>query len=91
MAKILVAEDDKDIRELIVLTLQFNGFDVKSVNDSYSTRGSLGMVNMRERAERVDGSLRVESAPGKGTAVTLVVPIDKKRAGAGVGRAKARV
>ena len=53
------------------------GFDVQSVNSSYSTRGSLGMVNMRERAERVDGSLRVESRPGKGTSVTLVVPLDK--------------
>ncbi len=53
------------------------GFDIQSVNSSYSTRGSLGMVNMRERAERVDGSLRVESAPGKGTTVTLVVPLEK--------------
>lgn len=33
MAKILIAEDDNDIRELIVLTLQFNGFDVTSVKD----------------------------------------------------------
>jgi signal transduction histidine kinase len=53
------------------------GFDLQSVNSSYSSRGSLGMVNMRERAERVDGSLRVESAPGKGTTVTLVVPLEK--------------
>ena len=53
------------------------GFDVESVNDSYSSRGSLGMVNMRERAERVDGSLRVESVPREGTTVTLVVPLDK--------------
>ncbi len=53
------------------------GFDIQSVNSSYSTRGSLGMVNMRERAERIDGSLRVESSPGKGTRVTLVVPLDK--------------
>ena len=53
------------------------GFDIQSVNSSYSARGSLGMVNMHERAERVDGSLRVESAPGKGTTVTLVVPLDK--------------
>lgn len=53
------------------------GFDIQSVNSSYSTRGSLGMVNMRERAERVDGSMRVESSPGKGTTVTLVVPLDK--------------
>lgn len=33
MTKILIAEDDQDIRELIVLTLQFNDFDVKSVED----------------------------------------------------------
>lgn len=33
MTQILIAEDDQDIRELIVLTLQFNGFDVDSVED----------------------------------------------------------
>ncbi len=31
--KILVAEDDHDIRELIVLTLEFSGFDVESAED----------------------------------------------------------
>jgi signal transduction histidine kinase len=53
------------------------GFDTVAVNTNYSSRGSLGMVNMRERAERIDGSLEVESAPGRGTTVTLVVPLDK--------------
>jgi CheY-like chemotaxis protein len=33
MTNILIAEDDNDIRELIVLTLQFNGFNVESVED----------------------------------------------------------
>jgi DNA-binding response OmpR family regulator len=33
MTKILIAEDDQDIRELVVLTLQFSGFDVVSVED----------------------------------------------------------
>jgi signal transduction histidine kinase len=55
------------------------GFDVEDVNKGYSTRGSLGLLNMQERAERIDGSLRLESKPGKGTAVTLVVPLDKNR------------
>lgn len=54
------------------------GFDTYDVNRDYSTRGSLGMVNMRERAERIDGSLRVESAPESGTTVTLIVPLDKQ-------------
>jgi signal transduction histidine kinase len=53
------------------------GFDTEDVNRDYSSRGSLGMVNMRERADRIDGSLRVNSQPGKGTAVTLVVPLGK--------------
>lgn len=33
MTKILIAEDDKDIRDLVVLTLQFHGFEVESVED----------------------------------------------------------
>lgn len=53
------------------------GFDTYDVARDYSTRGSLGMVNMRERADRIDGSLRVESSPDAGTTVTLVVPLDK--------------
>ena len=67
---------------LFVAQVQDNGvgFDVESVNSSYSGRGSLGMVNMRERAERVEGSLRIESSIGMGTTVTLVVPLDKNSA-----------
>lgn len=57
------------------------GFDTYDISRDYSTRGSLGMVNMRERAERIDGSLRVESSPDVGTTVTLVVPLDKHGAG----------
>lgn len=36
--------------------------------------GHWGLLGMRERADRVGGTLRVESAPGAGTAVSLVVP-----------------
>lgn len=53
------------------------GFDVQEVNADYSSRGSLGMINMRERAERIDGSLKLESEPGQGTTITLVVPLEK--------------
>lgn len=33
MTRILIAEDDKDIRDLVVLTLQFSGFDVDAAED----------------------------------------------------------
>jgi signal transduction histidine kinase len=57
------------------------GFDMYDIERDYSSRGSLGLVNMRERADRIDGSLRVESEPDSGTTVTLVVPLDKHGAG----------
>lgn len=51
------------------------GFDVAAVTGSYETRGSLGMVNMRERTELVNGVLHLESAPGRGTKITVLVPL----------------
>ncbi|MBO9309536.1 MAG: GAF domain-containing protein [Chloroflexi bacterium] len=51
------------------------GFDVSAVSGNYETRGSLGMVNMRERAQAIGAQLRLESAIGKGTKVSLLLPI----------------
>lgn len=51
------------------------GFDVAEVLDSYDQRGSLGLINMRERAELVEGTCTIESAIGQGTKVTLIVPL----------------
>lgn len=51
------------------------GFNVGAVDANYEQRGSLGMVSMRERSELVHGSLRIESAEGQGTQITLEVPL----------------
>ena len=51
------------------------GFDVKSVTDSYEDRESLGLINMRERAELVEGVFHIKSSPGKGTQVQVVIPL----------------
>lgn len=51
------------------------GFNVGAVDANYEQRGSLGMVNMRERSELIKGVLRIESAEGKGTHITLEVPL----------------
>jgi signal transduction histidine kinase len=50
------------------------GFDMGAVDANYDKRGSLGMVNMRERTEIIDGTLRMESAEGKGTKITIIAP-----------------
>jgi PAS domain S-box-containing protein len=36
--------------------------------------GGLGLRGMRERAQTIGGTLRVESCPGKGTKVSIIVP-----------------
>ena len=51
------------------------GFDVADIESHYDERGSLGMINLRERTELLGGQLRIESAPGKGTRVTVLVPL----------------
>jgi signal transduction histidine kinase len=50
------------------------GFDVNSVLKGYENRGSLGLLNMRERAATIGGALTIHSAPGQGTRVTLHIP-----------------
>lgn len=51
------------------------GFETKAVNSNYSERGSFGMVNMRERAEILGGSITLESVPNQGTVITVFIPI----------------
>jgi signal transduction histidine kinase len=56
------------------------GFDVKAVDVAYDKRGSLGMVNLRERSELVNGLLNIDSAPGKGTRVQVYIPLTEEAA-----------
>jgi len=56
------------------------GFDVQAVDTAYDQRGSLGMVNLRERAELVNGRLNIDSAPGKGTRVQVYIPLTEEAA-----------
>ncbi|PJF35008.1 MAG: hypothetical protein CUN49_12780 [Candidatus Thermofonsia Clade 1 bacterium] len=51
------------------------GFDIDAVSGNYESRGSLGMVNMRERAQAIGAQLRLESAVGRGTKISLLLPV----------------
>jgi len=67
--------------ESIVVRIADNGkgFDVDDVTGDYDERGSFGMVNMRERAELLDGILDVKSVPGKGTQITAFIPVPQSQ------------
>jgi len=56
------------------------GFDTEAVNKAYDKRSSLGMVNLRERTELVNGVLNLQSTPGKGTNVSVYIPLTDEAA-----------
>jgi signal transduction histidine kinase len=52
------------------------GFDVLAAG-SDSQRHGLGLVGMHERMTAIGGSLKIDSSPGRGTAVHMRVPMKK--------------
>ena len=69
-------------KEIALLEIEDDGmgFDVEAVNKSYDKRGSLGMINLRERTELVNGLLNIDSASGKGTRVQVYIPLTEEAA-----------
>jgi signal transduction histidine kinase len=63
--------------DVVVIQIADNGvgFDTGAVEANYDSRGSLGMVNLKERTELLGGTLRIESKLGRGTNITVLVPI----------------
>jgi signal transduction histidine kinase len=62
-----VKKEDK----LFLLKVSDDGVGFKSKDCNIN--GSLGLLGMKERALSIGGDLRIESAPGKGTTITLLV------------------
>jgi signal transduction histidine kinase len=65
--------------EITMLEIVDNGvgFNVQEVLGSYEKRGSLGMVNLQERADLINGLLNIESVPGKGTRIQVLIPLSE--------------
>ena len=51
------------------------GFDLQAVSGSQKSRHSLGMQNLKERADLINGRFHIESSPGKGTCVQVALPL----------------
>jgi PAS domain S-box-containing protein len=65
--------------ENILLVVEDDGIGF-SESDLSNTLGSLGLLGMKERAQFCGGDVQISSFPGKGTTVTVRVPIDTPRA-----------
>jgi signal transduction histidine kinase len=78
----------KTQRDIMTCEIQDDGvgFNLGAVDANYDKRGSLGLVNMRERAEMLGGVVKMTSSEGKGTRISIYVPLteearDRMRAG----------
>lgn len=71
--EILVLLDGSDAGQLC-LTVSDDGIGFDPGPGEESQAGGFGMKTMRTRAETLGGSVRVLSAPGKGTTVEVIIP-----------------
>ncbi len=76
----LVAVPNENCVAMLEIADNGVGFDVQSVLSSYERRGSLGMVNLRERTDQLNGLLRINSVPGKGTYIRIFIPLSEAAA-----------
>jgi signal transduction histidine kinase len=50
------------------------GFEIGNPGER-SPNDGIGLMGMRERAEHLNGTLKVQSVPGKGTAINVRIPL----------------
>lgn len=67
-------------KDLILLEIADDGvgFDTGEVRNGYEQRSSMGMINMQERAELLNGLLQIKSEPSKGTRIRLFIPLSEE-------------
>jgi PAS domain S-box-containing protein len=61
------------------VTIQDNGRGISA--EAIGDPASIGLLGMRERADLVGAVLSITTAPGKGTAVLITVPVPDRRTG----------
>jgi len=70
-ARVLIDMEDGQFR--VKVTDDGAGFDPQTLG-APTAEGGFGLYSIRERLIAIEGSLRIESAPGAGTVVTAILP-----------------
>jgi signal transduction histidine kinase len=68
------------MNDVTVLDIQDDGVGFVPLAESEAApEGGVGLRAMRERVEKIGGTVSVESAPGEGTTVVALLPVDLGR------------
>lgn len=68
-SKVVVTFKQTKKNLVLRITDDGKGFDHKNIDQT-----GLGFTSMKERTEKIQGKIKIESAPGKGTVLTITVP-----------------
>jgi signal transduction histidine kinase len=68
--------------ETVILTIEDDGrgFDVADVLGIHSERRAWGLLGVQERVALVGGKFKIDSAPGRGTKMTIEIPAEAEEA-----------
>lgn len=77
-SQISVQIEKRGVYLLIYIKDDGMGFNLKDIQSKYETSGSLGLLNMEERAQLIEAKLHMESTPGKGTSVMIGIPLSRQ-------------
>lgn len=72
--QVLVKMEQLSSKITVLIRDDGRGFDIESVGKS-KNRECYGLINMRERTQILNGEFKIASTPGKGTVITIVVPL----------------
>jgi len=68
--------------ELITLEIEDDGvgFDPSEIKNGYEQRSSMGMINMVERTELLNGTIQIDSKPSHGSRIRVFIPLSEEAA-----------
>jgi two-component system sensor histidine kinase DegS len=55
-----------------------SGFELNARTDDSAMEDHFGLMSIKERTELLNGSLNIESAPGRGTKLFITIPVKGK-------------
>lgn len=69
--------DLRKLKDVVEFRVRDNGrgFNLEKYKESNKKMKRLGLIGMKERAEFVNGKLSVRSSPGKGTEISITIPL----------------
>jgi signal transduction histidine kinase len=71
-ASVLIEFRDSEVE--VVVEDDGRGFDPASVFDAGDSERGFGLLGMKERATLAEGTLDIDSQPGRGTRITITMP-----------------